>query len=300
MTSRPNVMEANLDCCLDRGEQYVNEAIERGLWHDKLQEIDKALNEVNQQLSAEKQTKKSAENKMKKRIEAAESTIVNDKSIIHLQALRRAMTPELLQEVLVRYDAYAVEAHRKEAASKICSSYCKVFAILLKSNKAKAIASFVDQNIDDSNLPLQIKQRDGKYGVSLKNNLFGFIQELGKSDWQTFFHWQWVFLTPFFARPRGKVLHYSLESDDILPITVREDYQSEEKYVREEESGSETEKPVQIKRISAAYGGHSTVSKIKFDALSCDFGDFRVRMLNVMSITLAHNHSSNIAMVGTH
>jgi hypothetical protein len=274
MTSRIRGMEENLDYCYDRGEQYINEEDERDLWYDRLQEIDKALDEVDKTLSAEGQ--------IKKRIAAVESTTFKDKPIIHPQALRRAMEPNLVQEVLKRWDAYidAEEAQQKNVASTICSSFRKVFAILLKFGKANSIAEFIRLEIDDSNLPLQGKFIEKKYGVYLKNNSFVFIDDWEKSDWQNFFNWQWAFLTPFFARPKGKVLHYSLKSDDILPIIEREDYLSDEKDGREDESGSETGQPLQIKLSPVAYGGHSTISKIKLDPLSCDFGEFRVRKLN--------------------
>jgi hypothetical protein len=242
------------------------------LWHDRLQKIDKALDEVNPTLSAERQ--------MKKRIEAAESTTFNDKPITHPQALRRAMAPNLVQEVLKRCDAYVEDAQRKNVASTICSLFCKVFAILLKFGKADSIAEFIRWKIDDSNLPLQGKLIEKNYGVCLKNNSFVFMEDWDKSDWQNFFNWQWTFLTPFFARPKGEVLHYRLKSHDILPIIDREDYESDEKDGREDESGLETRKPLQIKRNPSAYGGHSTVSKVKLDPLSCDFGEFQVRKLN--------------------
>jgi hypothetical protein len=267
-------MVENLDYCYDRGEQYINEEDERDLWHDRLQEIDKALDEVDQTLPAERQ--------IKRRITAVESTTFQNKPIIHPQALRRAMTPNLVQEVLKRCDAYvdAEEAQRKNVASTICSSFRKVFAILLKFSKINSIAEFIRLDIDDSNLPLQGELIEKRDGVCLKNNSLVFMEDWEKSDWQTFFYWQWAFLTPFFARPKGKVLHYSLKSDDILPIIDREDYLSDEKDSREDESGSETGKPLQIKRSPASYGGHSTISKIKLDLLSCNFGEFRVRKLN--------------------
>ena len=293
-------MEESLDWCLDRGEVYANEANERGLFDDSFREIDKALDGVDRKLSSENPTKKFTENKLIERIQAIESTTVNGKPIVHLRALRKAMPLELVQEVLVRYKAYSDEAQRKEVASKICSSYCKVFAILLQFSKGKFIANFIDQNIDDSNLPLQGENRDGNYGVPLKNNLFGSIEGWPKHQWRNFFHWQWTFLPAFFARPGGKVLHYRLESDDILPIIKKEDLEGGEKDDREEESSSDTEKPVQIKRFLTAYGGHSTVSKIKFDPLSFHFGEFRVRKLNVSITPLAHNNSSNTEMAGTH
>jgi hypothetical protein len=293
-------MEEDLDWCLDRGEVYANETNKRGLFHDSLLEIDKALDGVDRKLSLENPTKKFAENKLIERIQAIESTTVNKKPIVHLQALRKAMPLDLVLEVLARYKAYGNEAQRNEAASEICSSYCRVFAILLKFSKGKFIANFIDQSIDDSNLPLQVESRDGNYGVPLKNNHFGSIEGWPKHEWQNFFNWQWTFLPAFFARPGGKVLHYCLQYDDILPIIAKEDWKGEEKDDREEESSSDTEKPVQIKRFLTAYGGHSTVSKIKFDPLSCHFGEFRVRELNIPITPLAHSPSSNIQRAGTH
>jgi hypothetical protein len=95
-------MQDNLDYCYDRGEQYINKANERDLWHERLQEIDKALDGVNRTLLADRQ--------MKRRIEAASSTTFNDKSITHPQALRRAVAPNLVQEMLKRCDAYVEES----------------------------------------------------------------------------------------------------------------------------------------------------------------------------------------------
>lgn len=300
MTSRPKDMEASLHDCFDRGQEYLNEANKRGLWHNSLPNIEMSFDEVNQRFSTEKKTKKCAENIIIERIEAIESTTFNAKSIIHLQALRRAITPELVHEVLARYKAYPGETQLMEAALKICSSYCKVFAILLRFSKGKFITSFMVQNIDDSNLPLQGEYRDGKYGVSLKNGLFGTMEGWRKNEWQNFFNWQWNFLTPFFARPDGKVLHYHLMSDDILPIIDREDYEREGKDHRGYDSSPKTQKPLQIKRKPAAYGGHSTVSKIKLDPLSCDFGDFRVRSSTSDLHRLLTTYSSKTEMDGTH
>jgi len=274
MTSHIEVMEKYLDYCYDRGEQYNIEADERDMWHDRLQEIDKALHKVNPTLPAEKQ--------LKKRIAAAESKIFQSKPIAYPQALRRAMTPNLVQKVLKQCSAYrgVTDSQQMIVASTICSSYCKVFAILHKFNEVNSIAEFIKCGIDDSNLPLQGKYMEEAYGVYLKNNSFVSVEGWEESDWHNFFHWQWTFLTPFFARPKGKVLHYPLKSHDILPIIDREDYESDENDGQEDEGSLGTRKPIKIKRRPDAYGGHSTVSKIKLDPLSCDFGEFRVRKLN--------------------
>lgn len=290
MTSRIQCMENSLDYCRDRGEQYVGKANESDLWHDLLQKIDKMLNTVDQKLPAEKQ--------IKKRIAVIQSRAFNGKLIVHPQALRRAMAPNLIQEVLNQCDAYedVIEAQRENLASIICSSFCKVFAILLKFDKVNSIAEFIKLGINDSNLPLQGKHVGEKFGICLNDNLFVCVEDWEESDWENFFHWQWNFLTPFFARPNGKVLHYQLKSRDILPIVERDDFKSEEKDGQEDESG-----PLKIKRNFAPYGGNSTVSKIKLDPLSYDFGEFRVRELNEpFSIPLAHNSSFDIETTGTH
>ncbi|KAE8444211.1 hypothetical protein EG329_000808 [Mollisiaceae sp. DMI_Dod_QoI] len=266
MTSRPEDMEARLklDSCFDRGQKYLNVA-NKTLWDNKVKAINRSLDAVNQEFSKERL--------VIDRIEATQSTTIEDEPIAHLQALRRAITPKLVQEVLEEYKVYAGETQLMEAAALIWSSYCKIFAILLKCNQGKSIIRFLDQNIDDSNLPLQSELRDRNYIISLKKGLFT-IKDWAAHDWQNFFRWQWSFMTPFFARPDGKVLHYCLKSKDILPIIATEDYEREEKDHRENGNGSETQEPLQIKRKYAAYGGHSTVSKIKLNPLSCDFGEF--------------------------
>jgi hypothetical protein len=286
-------MKDDLDYCYDRGEQHINTANEKDLWRDRLQGIDKALYGVSQTLSADIQ--------LKRRIAAASSKTFNGKPITHLQALRRAMAPNLVQEVLKQCVAYVEEAKREDVAKTIRSSFCKVFAILLNSDKAASIAEFIRLEINDSNLPLQGKSVKKSYGVYIKNNSFASIEGWEETEWQTFFNWQWHFLTPFFARPKGKVLHYLLESHDILPIIDRGVNKSNRKDSREDKSDLETGKPLQIKRSAAAFGGHGTVSKIKLDPLSCDFSDFQVRMINApFSIPLAHNDSSNIETTGMH
>jgi hypothetical protein len=278
---RTKVMRDDLDYCYDRGEQHINTANEEDLWRNRLQDIDKALHGVSQTLSADMQ--------LKRRIAAASSKTFNGKPITHPQALRRAMAPNLVQEVLKQCVAYVEEAQREDVAKTIRSSFCKVFAILLNSDKAASIAEFIRLEINDSNLPLQGKSVKKNYGVCIKNNSFASIEGWEETEWQTFFNWQWHFLTPFFARPKGKVLHYLLESHDILPIIDRGVNKSNRKDGREDKSDLETGKPLQIKRSAAAFGGHSTVSKIKLDPLSCDFGDFRVRMINAPLLYTANS-----------
>jgi hypothetical protein len=285
-------MENNLNYCYDRGEQYIDGANQSESWRARIRQIDEALEQVNRQLPAERQ--------MKKRVQVVESTTHNEKPVTHPQALRRAMEPNLVKEALKGYDADIEETRRTEMASEICSSFCKIFAILLNIMRGDSITDFINMGIDDSCLPLQGKSKDTKYGALLKNDLFFSIEEWEKSDWQNFFHWQWTFITPFFARPKGKVLHYTLNSGDILPIIDRQDYSSNREDGRQDESDFEQGKPLEIRRRSAAYGGHSTVSKIRLDPLSYDFDDFPVRKFDALSVFVAHEDSSNIKMTGTH
>jgi hypothetical protein len=184
---------------------------------------------------------------------------------IPLQLLHQVITLPVTAEALRRmgYDS--------EMATTICSTFRRIFGILLMMKKPESIIEFVKLGIDDTYLPLT-KKRSGK----------PFIRELearGKGkvaridSWNTCqyvdfgFH-QYAFLTPFFARPQGKICHFRLDSEQIVL-------------------------PIERDALFEHRGEHRgpSVSRIKFRPLSCDFSDFQVRTSS-LSPLLSPPHDS--------
>lgn len=163
-----------------------------------------------------------------------------------LDSLHELITEQTASEELCRHVG-SEWSERKIAryAKKICSeesiegtedglkpriiAYRKVFAILVLIDKAAAIREFIQERVNDADLPL-VKSEKGR-GMqrcrALGKDLICFQQKDldGQRRWSkpqilNFERWQWTTLAPFFARSeeRKEVRHYVLQDQDILPF----------------------------------------------------------------------------------
>jgi hypothetical protein len=114
--------------------------------------------------------------------------------------------------------------------------YKKIFAILVLSEKTKAIQLFLKEQVSDLDLPLSKVYIPGK-----SSNLFNLARKGARgivlscfSSWgalaiRRFEEWQWTTLAPFFHRPsRKNVGHFPLSDHIPLPFTADSRYDDED------------------------------------------------------------------------
>lgn len=97
----------------------------------------------------------------------------------------------------------------KKLAGMEGPGFRKVLALLLLIEEPHAIRHFLEQNINDSHLPLSKEYMTSR-------NIFG-LGECGSGKRQNFFENQWMFIFP-----EPKASHYELEENHVLPWFIEE------------------------------------------------------------------------------
>ena len=128
---------------------------------------------------------------------------------IPLQFLCQVITLPVTAEALWRmgYDS--------EMATTICSTFWRIFGILLMMSRPKSIIEFVKLGIDDTNLSLTEKRGGKPYELEARGKGKVHIDSWKAEQYEDFGNRQYAFLTPFFARPQGKICHFRLDSERI-------------------------------------------------------------------------------------
>jgi hypothetical protein len=106
-------------------------------------------------------------------------------------------------------------------------SFKKIFAILVLIEKTTSISKFLEEDVNDLDLPL-VKIEDGKTGARfdlrkphLKHQVLECFRNWSQFYVRAFEEWQWVTVAPFFHRgTRKDVRHFPLQASVILPFTA--------------------------------------------------------------------------------
>jgi len=263
MTSHLEKMEADLNFCDDGGEQLREEGCKCPKIQELLRDIDRDCRNIKSTLEPSEQ--------LDERLQIIESNKNQETTIFPRAALRRVITPDIVQELLPENSDDVADMARK-----ICSSFCTILGILAKMERTEDIRKFVEAGVDDSYLPIvpptgaEFPKSNGK---SIK------IQGWKRSRWVIFDKFQPCFLSPFFARPEGKIYHFRLTNPRQKPPVLEQD---------ENESWEDTSNDLLSESLSGSSfgilgdivapnsGAHGSVKKIRLDPLSHNFGDFPV------------------------
>lgn len=139
---------------------------------------------------------------------------------IPYRTLRNILTEEALAVLLQRRSRlHSGKVHQ------VRQSYIRVLAILLLMGKVPQIEQMLETKMSDACLPIKVNFQGTKSwdSVVLESEVPGkgvfSIKGLEPRHLVEFEHYQWVFLSPFFARPGGHLQHYKLVSEkQRLPV----------------------------------------------------------------------------------
>lgn len=143
------------------------------------------------------------------------------------------------------------------------ASYRRMLGILVHLGRAKDILVFIKNGLNDSMLPLRLKpDRTGLMYTKAGTDVdVDFLQDWDKRTVKEFGEVQFAFISPYFVRPAdGRLLHYILSEEDVLPIL------EESKWIRE--PGDENPQP----DAPVTHG----VKQIQLHQCHYDFGDYGV------------------------
>ena len=154
------------------------------------------------------------------------------RTIVTKTRVRDELSKELNADV---YDEHVIKEYAEricketefdEAGPKKIISFRKIFVILVMIGKTPAIIKFLEQDVNDSDLPLKKVPRPyekGSYDLRRSRDpdtpLKCFSKKWNQLHIRNFEGYQWTTLAPFFAKPRHKrVEHYELQEQAILPF----------------------------------------------------------------------------------
>lgn len=106
------------------------------------------------------------------------------------------------------------------------NQYKKVYAVLILIHKSKEIPRLIEQGACDADLPLSKVDCDGEDALGRRPRGGGgevvalpCFKKWKCSGIATFERWQWSVVAPYFASDkRGRVLHYPLDPNAVLPF----------------------------------------------------------------------------------
>ncbi|KAI8958128.1 kinase-like protein [Daldinia sp. FL1419] len=169
-------------------------------------------------------------------------TINKDTCFIPSDKLELAKNPRLVEQCLREYEASQDEISAlRERICQIHSqgnekSFFRIFSILVLCENPRCIGRFIEQNVDDSYLPLPNLERRGDNILIFRDNNGKKISEeklryifRDRRDWKqgnldSFTTYQWCAIAPFFYRPDNIIPHYILEASDVLPFTEKRNH----------------------------------------------------------------------------
>ena len=106
-------------------------------------------------------------------------------------------------------------------------SFKKIFAILVLIEKTTSIGKFLEEDVNDQDLPL-VKSERGHSGARfdlrkprLRDQTLECFRNWSQFNVRAFEEWQWVTVAPFFHRGfRKDVQHFPLQDSVMLPFTA--------------------------------------------------------------------------------
>lgn len=192
-----------------------------------------------------------------------EDMLCSGKTIFPLKSLRTALREPLVERLLIEMGKSRRTA--KNQAVQICSKYCRILAVLIKIGKPQSISAFLEEQVDDTALPLKISD----YRFCIGKKTFS-IPGWKRFNYQSFIEFQQTCLTPFLARPNGRVRHYKLGIPPwFLPIIERKSINAT--------TGTSVDEITAIVPAALGEGAQGVVTAIKLHPSSCQFDTFPVR-----------------------
>jgi len=155
----------------------------------------------------------------------------SDKDFIPICEIERILSLEAVREVLkeeVRGPSCAEsDAELEKLTQDICGvpSRRRLFAHLLRGEKADYIRCFIECGVDDTDLPfIQSPSNSELAGIHPRSDTtfqkrLKCFEKWNARDVEWFLDRQHVVASPFFDLAPGKLLLYSLPKDTILPFT---------------------------------------------------------------------------------
>ncbi|KAK1479999.1 protein kinase [Colletotrichum cuscutae] len=164
---------------------------------------------------------------------ASQTSASENRSYLPLDALRQLVTPSVVRRLLGHafvhsepglLDDWVFEISGKETTLTPGRQprRRKLFAILILMEQVQLIRDFIENDLDDRILPLQIKREAFQEPVIQLQTETGIILDC-LAHWHTrhlssFVQWQETICTPFFKMPGREVHYYELNSKTILPF----------------------------------------------------------------------------------
>ena len=141
--------------------------------------------------------------------------------------------------------------------------YRKIFALLLLYSRGGDIPTFIEHDLCDVHLPLDIKFVLGEPGLYRHASDTEPLKCFAICEWpdhelELFYETQWRLLVPYFQSPKadGSVFHYELPTQTILPWCP---------------TGGKDE-------VEVSAGGFGTVERVRIDPHSHGFAKFLAKV----------------------
>lgn len=183
-------------------------------------------------------------------------------SFIPYRLLRSILTETVLEAVLGEEAGIAPKKARKVRNSSI-----RICGVLILINKVPYMKQILDTDVDDRCLPLRLHRHHGDKTMLLISHIPGkgvpVLKGMTANEYRMFEEFQWWFLSPFLAKPAGRLQHYKLGSAR-EPIPVIQQRSVEEDRTRYTAHSTQFEK--------------DSETKVRFHPDSFDFGNYGVSL----------------------
>lgn len=159
----------------------------------------------------------------------------SDKEFIPFCEIERILSREAVQEVLKQVidslSSVESEAELEKLTEDICGvpSRRRLFALLIRAEQADCIRCFVEYGVDDTDFPFAPSPEISAPVVVYPRSDTGYQKGLDCFGTWTISGVEWLLdrqhavAPPFFDLTPGRLLHYTLPKDAILPFTESED-----------------------------------------------------------------------------
>ncbi|KAM6536462.1 hypothetical protein FALCPG4_002466 [Fusarium falciforme] len=207
------------------------------------------VNETTLQSTGDLENVDSIKNKI---CSSLELSAFDSKDYLPLDRLREILSPSTVRQILLQhFDDSKVSEYECEVLGTQCQGGValspprrrRIFAILVSINQVKRLAKFIEEGVDDSQLPLQfarIKQKPGARRVSYMPHppeetcdeqdcpchnphrpdelILKEFDVWPSHTAQDFTLWQPIIHVPFFKFPGDKIYFYDIHQDSTLPF----------------------------------------------------------------------------------
>lgn len=195
----------------------------------------------------------------------------------HLGAERSSFIPyRLLRSILTETVLAAVLGEEAglspKKARKVRNSYIRICGVLILIKKVPYMKQILDTDVNDTCLPLRLHRPHGDKTVFLISHVPGksisVLKGMRTNESRMFEELQWCFLSPFLAKPAGRLQHYKLGSAR-EPIPVIQQCSVEDDRTRYTRHKTRFEK--------------ESETRVRFHPDSFDFGNHEVSLLQFIT-----------------